>query len=576
MRSKIELKDAYKGYTKDQDKLIPPKETIALLKEKLKNIDYDILSYTERIDNGRLGIPVFLSVCGKDAVAIAKTKKQMGKGATPEQAETSAIMELVERYSLFDFKKNKSNFIFKKYKDITEPKISFEMIADSVGDDRAGIEISKEIFENLPFKWTKAYNLTTKEEILIPFDWFFSINEFNGASAGNCVEEALIQGISEIVERHTSAGVSLNKIKVASVDPKDTTDKKVSEMLEKYKKAGVKLHISDFTLDMEIPTIAIAAWDPLTFPKKSEIVWTAGTAPSPEKALSRALTEIAQLGGDFNTGSRYLASGLPKPSDLKEIDYIIDASETKSIKDLPDISDNNMKTEIENLIAAINKKGFNAITVNIEHPLLKIPAFYTLIPGTLFRERAKNSGIGMFCAKHIIENTRPQIAVKILKNIDLRLAGKYYIKFYIGSSYLALGEHQAACDYFEKALELNPAQQDIVSIYLYIGVCLKELGKYEQALEALKKGEAQDNKRTDIYNLMGACCFKLKRYETAIDYFKKAIEIDPSTAINYANIGSCYRELKDKNKAIKYYHTTLEIDPSLEFAAENLLKLMER
>ncbi|MBW1616607.1 MAG: YcaO-like family protein [Deltaproteobacteria bacterium] len=571
----IELKDAYKGYTEDQDKLIPPKETIALLKEKLNNIDYDILSYTERIDNGRLGIPVFLSVCGKDAAAIAKTKKQMGKGATPEQAETSAIMELAERYSLFYFKNNKKNFIFKKYKDITEPKISFEMIADSVADDRADIEISKEIFENLPFKWTKAYNLTTKEEILIPFDWFFSINEFNGASAGNCAEEALIQGVSEIVERHVSALISLNKIKVPAADPKGITDKKVSEMLEKYKKAGVKLHISDFTLDMGIPTIGIAAWDTLTFPEKSEIVWTAGTAPSPEKALSRALTESAQLGGDFNTGSKYLASGLPKPSDLKEIDYIIKASETKSVKDLPDISDNNMKTEIENLIAATNKKGFDAITVNIQHPLLKIPAFYTLMPGTLFRERAKNSGIGMFCAKHIIENIRPQTAVTILENIDLRLVGKYYIKFYIGSSYLALKEYKTACDYFEQALELNPAKQDIASIYSYMGVCLKELKKYDQALEALKKGEAIDNKRTDIYNLIGACYFKLEKYETAIGYFTKAIEIDPSIAINYANIGSCCRELKDKEKAIKYYHMTLEIDPTLEFAAENLLKLME-
>ncbi|MBW1650723.1 MAG: YcaO-like family protein [Deltaproteobacteria bacterium] len=576
MTAKIELKDAYKGYTQDQDKLIPPEQTIELLKEKLKNIDCDILSYTEQIDNGRIGIPVFLSVCGKDAAAIVKTKKQMGKGATPEQAETSAIMELIERYSLFYFKNNKSNFIFKKYKDITEPRISFDMIADSVTDDRADIEISKEIFENLPFKWTKAYNITTDQEILIPFDWFFAINAFNGASAGNCAEEALIQGISEIIERHTSALVSSNKIKVPAINPDTSTDTKVCEMLAKYKKAGVKLHISDFTLNTGIPTVGIAAWDPSTFPQKSEIVWTAGTAPSPEKALSRALTEVAQLAGDFNTGSNYLASGLPKPGDLTEIDYIIKAGELKSIKQLPDISDNNMKTEIKNLIAALSNKGFNPIAVNTTHPLLKVPAFYTIIPGAFFRERATNSDIGMFCAKYIIENTPPQTAVKILTSIDARLIGKYYIKFYIGSSYLSLGRHQKACDYFEKALTLNPAKQDIASIYSYIGVCLKEMEKYSEALEMLKKGEAEDNNRTDIYNLMGACCFKLKKYKTAINYFKKAIETDPSTAINYANIGSCYRELKNTEKAIKYYHITLEIDPSIEFAAENLLKLMKR
>ena len=141
------------------------------------------------------------------------------------------------------------------------------MIADSVTDDRSDIEISKEIFENLPFKWTKAYNLTTEKEILIPFDWFFAINEFNGASAGNCAEEALIQGICEIIERHVSALVSLNKIKVPAINSNTSRDAKACEMLAKYEKAEIKLHISDFTLDTGIPTVGIAAWDPSTFPQ---------------------------------------------------------------------------------------------------------------------------------------------------------------------------------------------------------------------------------------------------------------------------------------------------------------------
>jgi len=573
MTYKIELKDAYKGYTEDQDKLITPEKTIEILKKNLKTINYEILSHTERIDNGRIGIPVFFSVCGKDAAALTKTKKQMGKGATEAQAKTSAIMELIERYSFFSFKNNKNNFIFKKYKDINKPKIKFEMILDSVGDDRSDFEISKEIFESIPFRWTKAYNLTKEEELLIPFDWFYAINEFNGASTGNCTEEALIQGVCEIVERHTSAIISSKKIKIQPINPDHLKDVKVSEMLAKYKKAGIKLHISDFTLDTGIPTVGIIAWDPSTFPEKSEIVWTAGTSPSPEKALSRALTETAQLGGDFNTGSNYLASGLPKPLDLKEVAYIINSNESKAINQLPDISDNNMKTELKNLIAALDNKGFNIITVTTEHPLLKTPAFYTIIPGTLFRERAKNSSVVMFCAKHIIENTHPQNALKILIKINDKLPEKYYLKFYIGASYLSLREYKKALDYFKDALNLNPAKQDIASIYSYMGVCLKELEKYKEALEILTKGAEEDNKRTDIYNLMGACCFKLKKYDSAIEYFEKVISINPSTAIDYANIGSCYREKGNIEKAIEYYQITLEIDPSIKFAATNLLKL---
>ena len=62
-----------------------------------------------------------------------------------------------------------------------------------------------------------------------------------------------------------------------------------------------------------------------TFPEKSEIVWTAGTTPDPQKALSRALSETAQLAGDFNTGSNYIASGLPKFKNLAAAGYVINA-----------------------------------------------------------------------------------------------------------------------------------------------------------------------------------------------------------------------------------------------------------
>ena len=53
MNYEIMLKDAYKTFTYDQDKLFSPEETIKKLKEKLKSIDLDILEETVRIDNGQ-------------------------------------------------------------------------------------------------------------------------------------------------------------------------------------------------------------------------------------------------------------------------------------------------------------------------------------------------------------------------------------------------------------------------------------------------------------------------------------------------------------------------------------------
>ena len=323
MNYTVTLNDAYKKFTKDQDKILRPEETVKRFKEKLKTLELDILKSAIRIDNGRLDIPVFFSTCGKDAAAVTETKKQMGKGGTPQQAEASALMELAERFSFFSFAKNPGNFFTDLYPNVKDRAISFELIAQSVHDESEDLPVARKIFESLPLKWTWGYNLSREREVLIPFDWFYAINEFNGPSAGNCVEEALIQGICEIVERHTSSVVSHNKLKVAAIRPESVTDPLVNEMFQKYKKAGVHLYLSDFSLDTGIPTVGAMAYDPSTFPALSEIVCTAGTTPDPQKALSRALTEVAQLAGDFNTDSNYVASGLPKYITLEEADYIM-------------------------------------------------------------------------------------------------------------------------------------------------------------------------------------------------------------------------------------------------------------
>lgn len=576
MRSAIiKLKDAYKGFTLDQDKIIPPEQTVQRVKDKFKQLDLKILDETVRIDTGRLDIPVYFSICGADAARMTGTTKQMGKGATPSQAEASAVVELVERFSFYSFANKTENFIYDTYRNLKDRAIPFELIAHSVHDESDDLKVTKEVFSDLPMKWAMGYNMTKKAEMLIPFDWFFAINQFNGTSAGNCVEEALCQGLCELVERHVSALVCRNKMEVAGINPDSSDDPMIMDMLNKYHKNGIKLYVSDFTMDMGIPTVGVLAWDPATFPQKSEIVWTAGTTPNPQKALSRALTEVAQLAGDFHTSSNYVASGLPKFTDLKEARYITQPRQMINISALPDISDENIRVEIENCIAVLAKKNMEFIAISTTHPGLNIPSFYNVIPGAHFRERSAATSVGMFACKMLSENSDPSSAVVKLTAIDAQLPGKYYIQFYIGNCFLAMGQPDTAYTYFSKALAFAPEEQDIPSIYSYMGVCLKDLGDYKGALDVLEKGLKLDNERTDIYNLMGFCHFKLKAHEKAIECFKQVIRLNPSSAIDYANIASNYRDMGDTKNAAAYYKIALSIDPSIEFARENLNKILK-
>ena len=573
MTIKITLQDAYKTSTYDQDKIMSPEETITTYRGRLQSAQLDILDHTARIDNGRLDIPVFFSVCGKDAREIIGNKKQMGKGASPAQAEASAIMELAERFSFFSFCKNPAHFTIDTYANLKQDALPFDAIALSVHDTTSDLEAACKVFETIPMRWTKAWNLTAEREVLIPFDWFYAINEFNGPSAGNCQEEALSQGICEIVERHVSSIASRQKPPMAAIRPESASDAMVQEMLKKYNRNGIQLYVQDFSMDTGIPTVGVFAYDPSTFPSSSELVWTAGTTPNPEKAFSRALTEVAQLAGDFNSNANYVASGLPKYTHLDQAGFLLNPETTVDIDALPDLSHDNIRVEVENLIAALDRRGLEVMVINTMHPELRIPAFYTIVPGTHFRERAEGTSVGMFSAKLVVENQPPDIALYEMEKFNALLPDRYYLQFYMGLCHLRADRPAEALPHLHRALELDPMEEDIASIYSYIGVCLKDTGKYRDALDALQKGVAVDAERTDLHNLMGFCHFQLKEHDKAIKCFETVIRLDPGSAIDYANIASNYRDMGRPAEAVRYYRMALEIDPTIGFARDNLIRL---
>ncbi|MCP3941778.1 MAG: tetratricopeptide repeat protein [Desulfobacteraceae bacterium] len=573
MDYKIQLKDAKKGYTYDQDKVMSPSETVKRFKKKVADLDLDILSQTKRIDNGRLDIPVFFSECGADAQRVTGTKKQMGKGGTPEQSEASAVMELGERFSFFSFVNTPENFISATPAQLGERGLDFAQIIKSVHDVESDAFKVKPVFDQLPLQWTRGYNLTRQKEVLIPFNWFYMINEFNGPSAGNCTEEALSQGICELVERHTSSIVSHENRQVPGIRLSSFTDPLVKELLGKFKKQGIHIHATDFSLDTGIPTIGVLAWDPATFPHMSEIVWTAGTSPDPQKAMSRALTETAQLAGDFNTGSNYIASGLPKFTKIEDAHFITDPDTMVDMVDLPNLSCDNIRVEVENLLQTLADNDFDIMAIDTMHKGLDVPAFYTIMPGAHFRERAVAASVGMFSARLITESLDPVQALARLEELENALPGQYYTSFYRGLMFNALYDHENALVEFETALQREPVRLNMPDIYSHMGTCLKDLGQYAQACFSCEKGLAIDGQRPDMFNTMGACCFMTKEYDKAIGYFESALEVDPSLAINYANIGSSYRELGEIKLALKYYEMSLKIDPSITFARENIEKL---
>jgi ribosomal protein S12 methylthiotransferase accessory factor len=282
---------------------------------------------------------------------------------------------------------------------------------------------------------------------------------------------------------------------------------------------------------------------------------------------------VAQLAGEFNSGGNYVASGLPKFRTLEEARYIIDPGSSAALTDLPEIGDNNIKVEIESCISTLADRGMDIYAVDVMHPVLGIPAFYTIIPGTNFRERASHSSVGMIIAKIITETHDSIRALEHLRGFDAQLPNKYYLQFYLGQIHLDRGDYETALTYLAKALDLQPPAEDMASVYTYMGICYKEMARYDAARQVLEKGHHVDPDRTDTLNLLGFCHYKLGTHEQAIACFEKLIALDPSSAIDYANIASNYRAMGKKPEAIQYYQLALSLDAGIEFAREHLSQM---
>ncbi len=568
MRLGIQLHDAFKTYTYELDKLVSPQETIHRIREKLKKTGTDILLKTLRIDTHRLGIPVYLSLCGPEAVRMTGTKKQMGKGCTPEQAEASALMELVERFSFFGLIKN-GHFLETSYRNLQEEALEFRYIPLSVYDPDPHDERNRICFEELPMRWTWALDITHGKEVLVPIDWFYLIHEYNGPAAGNSIEEALLQGLCEVVERHVSSIITYEKRITPTIDPDSIKDPAGRDLLEKFKRNGIKVYLKDFSLDTGIPTVGALAYDPSTFPDSSEIIFTAGTTTNSEKSVIRALTEVAQLAGEFQHKTTYRPT-LPKFTRLEDALYVMSNLEVVDLATLPNLSDNNFYQEIKSCAAALRKIGLDVFVINTTHPKIQIPSVYVVIPGAHFMERTRENSVSYHASRLASQLTDEHQALVEMQRIASLFPDRYEVQFFLGYAYERKGLPEMALSHFEKALKMEPKPVDVANIYCHMGVAYRDQGLFDKAIQNFEIAREHNDSLKEIYQQLGFCYFKIGDYEKAIGQFEKAIEIDPGSAMDYANIGANLKAMGHIQMAIPLYEMALEIEPDLEFARTQL------
>jgi ribosomal protein S12 methylthiotransferase accessory factor len=412
----------------------------------------------------------------------------------------------------------------------------------------------------------------------LPLDLFKLLGEFNGSSAGNTDVESLLQGGCELVERHVCcladrSGMELPTIRSEGPSVRDPV---LSDLLDKFRANGVEVLLKDFSLGMPVPTVAALAHDPATFPERSEIVFTAGTASSPVKAAVRALTEVAQLAGDFNSDACYEASGLPKYGRIEESAWLR-AGPPVDLESLPSVEDDDILNELLALAGGLRKKGHPLYALATTHPDVGVPAHYSVAPGLGFRERDANASLGLFTGRILCERGDEKEAAAALAELGKIYPGAHFLPFFQGMLALRAGQTGRAETWFTKAEDLQPDDDSRALAAFYAAHARALSEEWAAALPGFERASRLCPDMKEYKNRLGVCLFKLGLYEEAAREFADILgRLDRGSATDIQNLGLCHKFMGHDDEARHFLVTALEMDPSLDAARKHLDELNAR
>ena len=126
-----------------------------------------------------------------------------------------------------------------------------------------------------------------------------------------------------------------------------------------------------------------------------------------------------------------------------------------------------------------------------------------------------------------------------------------------GNKIYAVGDYQAAINFYNESLKLNP---NFADAYNNLGVIYNILKNYDAAIDSYTKAIAINPNVALFYYNLGANYYSLNNYDAALQNYNKSIELDPNYAPVYNNRGIVYQSLNDFEKALADFKKSIEIE----------------
>jgi bacteriocin biosynthesis cyclodehydratase domain-containing protein len=345
---------------------------------------------------------------GRNGPRGAERLRSAGRGLTAVQARAAALCEALERHSGF-FQGTESR-IEASRRDLGEAAIHPNDCLLISERQYAGREVwnaldlpyhwlPEPFDEDRPVEWTPAWSLTRGDFRWLPtayafYDYplagghRFCRADSNGCAAGSCLEEAVLQGFLEIVERDALALWWYNRARRPGVLLDGFRNPWVAALAGELERLGRRVWVLDLTTDLGIP--AFVAISREISPRPQDLILGAGAHLDPALAISKALTEITQFLPGFLAGRprRVLSEDLSE--DPGETPYLTPDPDRPPLGagDLPSLALPDLREEVELCVERARGRGLEVLVVDQTREDVGLPVVRVVVPGMrLFRAR---------------------------------------------------------------------------------------------------------------------------------------------------------------------------------------------
>jgi ribosomal protein S12 methylthiotransferase accessory factor len=236
-----------------------------------------------------------------------------GKGTSDVQARASALCEGLERYSgVFRGDEPRRRTRQAELGDAAVPLNDCLLFSDRQYRERDARNADACRFNFIPapfdpemeVDWSPVWSLTRREIRYLPtafcyYDYpqpegrTYCIACSNGCAAGNTLEEAILQGFLELVERDGVALWWYNRVRRPGVDLESFREPYLERLRSFLQEHGRDFWVLDLTADLGIPVFASITRRSDGLPE--QIVPGFGAHVDPKIALLRAVTEMNQM-----------------------------------------------------------------------------------------------------------------------------------------------------------------------------------------------------------------------------------------------------------------------------------------